>query len=70
MRTSPWGPSTIVNGADCSTARAAGESQRRPMSRLAAYTVFIALVTACRLAMWPTSRLPLSESATIDGVVL
>src|SRR5687768_13158106 len=40
------------------------------MSRLAAKTVFWAFVIAWRLAMWPTSRRPLSAIATIDGVVL
>ncbi len=31
--------------------------------------VFSGLVTAWRLACWPTSRSPLSVKATIDGVV-
>ena len=54
-------------GQDCCTAREAGLSQRRPIRRLAAYTVFCELVTAWRFAMCPTSRLLLSEIATIDG---
>jgi hypothetical protein len=40
------------------------------MRRFAAYTVFSALVMACRFAMCPTSRFPASVIATIDGVVL
>jgi len=47
-----------------------GEFHLRPIRRLAAMTVFSALVIACRLAMWPISRLPASVTATIDGVVL
>jgi len=31
-----------------------------PMKRLTEKTVFLELVTACRLAAWPTSRSPLS----------
>ncbi len=38
------------------------------MSRLAAWTVFSALVIACRLAIPPTSRLPFFDTATMDGV--
>src|SRR4051794_11379932 len=34
-----------------------------------AYSVLDGLVTACRLADWPTSLSPLSENATIEGVV-
>ena len=30
--------------------------------------MFSALVMACRLAMWPTSRLPFLATATTDGV--
>src|SRR5664279_5494485 len=47
-----------------------GEFHLRPIKRLAAYTVFSALVMACRLAMCPTSRLPASVTATTLGVVL
>ena len=42
--------------------------KRRPISRLIANNVFSGLVTACRLAGWPTSRSP-SAKAIIDGVV-
>src|SRR5208282_5231361 len=34
-----------------------------------AYSVLVGLVTACRLADWPTRRSPLSEKATMLGVV-
>src|SRR5664279_3640946 len=47
-----------------------GEFHLRPIKRLAAYTVFSALVMAWRLAMWPTSRFPASVTATTLGVVL
>ncbi len=40
----------------------------RPMSRLIANRVLVGLVTAWRLAIWPTSRSPLSVKA-MDGVV-
>ena len=39
------------------------------MSRLTAKMVFSGLVIAWRLAIWPTSRSPLSVNATTDGVV-
>ena len=39
------------------------------MSRLTAWTVFSALVTACRLAICPTSGSPLSRNPTTEGVV-
>ena len=39
------------------------------MRRLVAYTVLVGLVTACRLAGWPTSRSPSSMKATTEGVV-
>ena len=46
-----------------------GDSNLRPISRLMAKIVFSGLVTAWRLAMWPTSRSPSSVKATIEGVV-
>ena len=70
MRTSSCGPSTMRYGMISSELRTAAEPHLRPIRRLAAYTVFSALVIAWRLAMWPTSRLPFSAIATIDGVVL
>ena len=39
------------------------------MRRLTAKTVFSGLVIAWRLAIWPTSRSPVSVKATTDGVV-
>src|SRR5437762_605586 len=47
-----------------------GEFHFLPIKRLAAYTVFSALVMAWRFAMCPTSRLPASVTATTLGVVL
>src|SRR5688572_7244754 len=47
-----------------------GEFHLRPIRRFAAYTVFSALVIACRLAMCPTRRFPASVTATMLGVVL
>ena len=39
------------------------------MNRLIEKIVFSGLVMAWRLATWPTSRSPLFENATIEGVV-
>src|SRR5213596_2800808 len=39
------------------------------MKRLMEKTVFLGLVTACRLATWPTSRSPSLVKPTTDGVV-
>src|SRR5262245_33156407 len=39
------------------------------MRRLIAKIVFSGLVIACRRAIWPTSRSPLSVKATTDGVI-
>ena len=44
-------------------------ADRRPMKRLIEKTVFCGLVTACRLATWPTSRSPSFVKPTTDGVV-
>src|ERR1700674_2772202 len=46
-----------------------GSSNERPTRRLTAKKVRSGLVTAWRLAGWPTSRSPSSLKATIDGVV-
>ena len=43
-------------------------SYLRPMKRLIEKTVFSGLVTAWRLATWPTSRSPVFVNATTDGV--
>ena len=39
------------------------------MNRLMEKMVFSGLVIACRLATWPTSRSPLFENPTTEGVV-
>src|ERR1700722_12122450 len=46
-----------------------GSSNDRPISRLMAKIVRSGLVTACRLAGWPTRRSPSSVNATMEGVV-
>ena len=46
-----------------------GSSKVRPIRRLIAKKVFSGLVTAWRLAGWPTRRSPSSVKATMDGVV-
>src|SRR5689334_20479487 len=46
-----------------------GSSNLRPMRRLTANRVFCGLVTAWRLADWPTSTSLSLVNATIDGVV-
>src|SRR3954470_10193251 len=46
-----------------------GSSKVRPIRRLIAKKVRSGLVTAWRLAGWPTRRSPSSVKATIDGVV-
>src|SRR5580693_3235827 len=46
-----------------------GSEKLRPIRRLMANRVFSGLVTAWRLAGWPTSRSPSSRMATTDGVV-
>src|SRR5712671_4981615 len=48
---------------------ASGLSNRRPISRFTAKTVFSGFVTAWRLAICPTRRSPDSVKPTIDGVV-
>ncbi len=46
-----------------------GSSNRRPMKRLMEKTVLPGLVTAWRLASWPTSRSPVLVKATTLGMV-
>src|SRR6266540_947575 len=46
-----------------------GSSVRLPIKRLTAEIVFSGLVIACRRAICPTSRSPLSVKATTEGVV-
>ena len=45
------------------------DSNFRPMRRFTAKTVFLGLVRAWRLAIWPTRRSPLAVKPTMDGVV-
>ena len=47
-----------------------GSSKRRPIRRFTAKIVLVGLVTAWRLAAWPTRRSPDSVNATIEGVML
>ena len=61
VRTTAYG--TRVRSPDTS-------SNLRPMKRLIEKTVFSGLVTACRLATWPTRRSPSLAIATTDGVSL
>src|SRR4051812_6978307 len=46
-----------------------GSAKLRPIRRLIAKRVLVGLVTAWRLAGWPTRRSPASRKATTDGVV-
>src|SRR5882757_10365627 len=46
-----------------------GSAKLRPIRRLIAKRVLVGLVTAWRLAGWPTRRSPSSRKATTDGVV-
>src|SRR5262249_437612 len=46
-----------------------GASNLRPIRRFTAKIVFSGLVTAWRLAIWPTSRSPVSTRPIIEGVV-
>src|SRR5437762_184270 len=46
-----------------------GSAKFRPIRRLIAKRVLVGLVTAWRLAGWPTSRSPSSRKATTEGVV-
>src|SRR4029450_2794610 len=55
-----------MNRRACSTS---AELNLRPIRRFTANTVFLGLVRAWRLAIWPTSRSPLAVNPTIEGVV-
>src|SRR5277367_5750555 len=66
---SPLGPRTILYGTRAMSFLLIGSSNCRPISRLIAKIVRSGLVTACRLAGWPTRRSPSSVNATMDGVV-
>src|ERR1041384_5180459 len=60
---------SILKGTSDISLATIGSSKRRPIRRFTEYRVFIGLVTAWRLAAWPTSRSPESVKATIEGVV-
>src|SRR5712691_7373752 len=69
VQASPLSPGIILYGTRSMSFLTMGSSIRRPISRLIAKNVFSGLVTAWRLAAWPTRRSPDSVNATIDGVV-
>ena len=66
---SPPAPSTMAKGLTPMDFLTSGSVNFRPISRLMANSVLVGLVTAWRLAIWPTRRSLLSEKATMDGVV-
>src|SRR5215469_4564624 len=66
---SPFSPDMILYGTRSMSFDTIGSLKRRPMRRLIAKNVLSGLVTAWRLAAWPTSRSLDSVNATIDGVV-
>jgi len=66
---SPLSALTILNGEMAMSRCTASVSNLRPMRRLMENRVFSGLVTAWRLACWPTGLSPLSVNATMDGVV-
>src|SRR3989338_2454570 len=57
------------NGTAFLSLSTAGSSYECPMKRFIWNTVFLGFVTACLLAKSPTSRSPVFETATTDGVV-
>src|SRR5260221_12422043 len=67
-RTSPFEARVILYGTLFMVRCTSGSSNLRPMSRLMEKIVFSGLVTACRLATWPTRRSPLLVTATTEGV--
>src|SRR3954466_904008 len=64
---SPLGPSTTLYGSRLASSWSS--LKRRPISRLIEKMVCLGLVTAWRLATWPTSRSPSLVNATTEGVV-
>src|SRR5208282_1951643 len=66
---SPLSPVMILYGTRSMSFLTIGSIKRRPIRRLIAKNVFSGLVTAWRLAAWPTRRSPDSVKATIEGVV-
>ncbi len=69
ISTPPFWPSRISYGTSSMSRWTIGSSNRRPMNRFTEKIVLCGLVTAWRLASLPTSRSPLDEIATMDGVV-
>src|SRR6266487_2007446 len=67
-RTSPLAARVILYGTLFIVRCTSGSSYLRPMRRLIEKMVFSGLVTACRLATWPTRRSPLLVIATTEGV--
>src|SRR5260221_612044 len=53
----------------CLSFSTTGSAYCRPIRRLMAKRVLVGLVTAWRLAGWPTRRSPSSRKATTEGVV-
>ena len=66
---SPLSARTMLKGTSFLSFSTVGSSKRRPIRRFTANRVFSGLVTAWRLAGWPTRRSPSSLNATIEGVV-
>src|SRR6218665_1073910 len=66
---SPLSALTILKGTRFLSLATTPSSKRRPIRRLTANRVPSGLVTAWRLAGWPTRRSPSLEKATIEGVV-
>ena len=69
MRTPLFGPSTIVYGITASAFFTSSEKKKRPMRRLAEYTVLSALETMFRLAVLPTITEPSSRNETTEACV-
>jgi len=70
MRTSPLDAPSSWYGRTLTSPWTSADLNLRPISRFTPKTVFSGLVMACRLATCPTRRSPLSETATMEGVVL
>ncbi len=66
---SPLSALVIVYGTILMSRCTTSSSKRRPIRRLIANSVLLGLVTAWRLADWPTSTWSSLLNATIDGVV-
>jgi len=60
IQASPLSAPMILKGAIFAKDWTSSESSLRPIRRLQAKTVRSGFVTACRLAIWPTSFSPLS----------